>query len=64
MKFSPESRERIYCEYVNHNHDFNQKRSISTIAFVSDSELLNILIEMIFNINSTGGYALSLTIYK
>ena len=64
MEFSPESRERIYCGYVNRDHDLGPKRSISTIILISNPELFNISIKTTFNVDSAGGYALSLTICR
>ena len=63
-EFSPESRQRIYCGYVNGDCDTDQAESVPTIALISDPELLSIPMETTFDIDSAGGYASSLAVCK
>ena len=59
MKFSLKTRQKIYCEYVNQS---NQEKFTSTVALVSDSELLNISVKTTFNIDSAEEYSSSLAL--
>ena len=60
MKFSLEIKQKIYCKYVNQS---NQEKSASTVVFASDSELLNISVKTIFDIDSAKEYDSSLALY-
>ena len=59
MKFSSETRQKIYCKYVNQS---NQEKFASTVILVSDSELLNISVKTIFDIDSAEEYDSSLAL--
>ena len=60
MKFSSKSRQKIYCEYVS---QLDQEKSPSIVALASDPELLNVPMEVTFDIDSVNGYVSSLTLY-
>ena len=46
------------------NCNINQAESVSTVALISDSELLSIFIKTTFDINNAENYVLNLVVCK